>query len=184
MFYVRTAERLQRTSSWMENLQGGVEYLKKVVIDDSLGLGAELEADMQKLVEGYACEWKAAIEEPSILKRFRPFVNGDAPDRGVCSLDDILPDTGVAALIEGRQVAIFRLAGGSVHALGNFDPFSKANVLSRGLLGDVKGEPVVASPVYKQHFSLRTGQCIEDPAVEVPVYPARVEDGFVVLDMP
>jgi nitrite reductase (NADH) large subunit len=183
MFYVRTADRLQRTSAWLDNLQGGIEYLKRVVCENSLGLGAELEADMQRHVETYACEWKAAIEEPSILKRFRPFVNSDAPDRRVFTLEDILPDTGVAALVEGRQVAIFRLAGGSVHALDNFDPFSRANVLSRGLLGDLQGEPVVASPIYKQHFSLRTGQCIEDPGVAVPVYPARVEDGFVVLDM-
>jgi nitrite reductase (NADH) small subunit len=102
----------------------------------------------------------------------------------VCTLDAIVPDTGVAALVEGRQVAVFRLADGAVHALGNLDPFSKANVLSRGLLGDLQGEPVVASPVYKQHFSLRTGRCIEDPGVAVPVYPARVEGGFVVLDMP
>ena len=71
-----------------------------------------------------------------------------------------------------------------VFALGNRDPFSKANVLSRGIVGDLKGELVVASPVYKQHFSLRTGRCVEDAAVEVPVYRATVEDGFVLLDLP
>jgi len=83
MFYIRTADRLQRTSVWLENLEGGIEYLRKVVCEDSLGIGAELEADMQKHVEGYECEWKKAIETPEILKRFRHFVNSDEPDRSV-----------------------------------------------------------------------------------------------------
>jgi assimilatory nitrate reductase catalytic subunit len=100
-----------------------------------------------------------------------------------CRLEDILPDTGVCALVEGRQVALFRV-GEAVFALGNLDPFSKANVLSRGIVGDLKGELVVASPVYKQHFSLRTGACLEDPAVAVPVYAARIEDGDVIVEMP
>jgi len=99
----------------------------------------------------------------------------------VCALADIVPNTGVAALVGGEQVAIFRLDDDSVHALGNLDPFSRANVLSRGIVGDLKGELVVAAPVYKQHFELLTGRCVEDPAVRIPVYCARVEDGFVVV---
>jgi nitrite reductase (NADH) large subunit len=83
MFYIRTADRLQRTSVWLENLEGGIDYLRRVVCEDSLGIGAELEADMQKHVEGYECEWKKAIETPEILKRFRHFVNSDEPDRSV-----------------------------------------------------------------------------------------------------
>ncbi|HUQ25656.1 MAG TPA: nitrite reductase small subunit NirD [Burkholderiales bacterium] len=92
----------------------------------------------------------------------------------VCRLDDIVPDTGVCALVEGEQVAVFRIHQ-EVYAIGNRDPFSGANVLSRGIVGDLNGELVVASPVYKQHFSLVTGRCIEDPSVSVPVYRARVE---------
>jgi nitrite reductase (NADH) large subunit len=80
MFYIRTGDRLQRTSTWLENLEGGIDYVKKVVCEDSLGIGAELEADMQKHVETYRCEWKEAIESPQILRRFRHFVNSDAPD--------------------------------------------------------------------------------------------------------
>jgi nitrite reductase (NADH) large subunit len=83
MFYIRTADRLQRTSVWLENLEGGIDYLRKVVCEDGLGIGAELEADMRKHVEGYECEWKKAIETPEILKRFRHFVNSDAPDPNV-----------------------------------------------------------------------------------------------------
>ena len=102
----------------------------------------------------------------------------------VCCLEDIVPNTGVAALVDGKQVAVFRLrddgtSGDSVHAIGNFDPFSRANVLSRGIVGDLSGEPVVASPVYKQHFSLLTGRCLEDTSVTVPVFRALVDGADV-----
>jgi len=99
----------------------------------------------------------------------------------VCRLDDIVPNTGVCALVAGQQVAVFRLDDDRVFALSNHDPFSHANVLSRGIVGDLQGQLVVASPVYKQHFRLETGECVEDPAMRVPVYPARVEgDGVMV----
>ncbi len=78
MFYIRTADRLQRTSVWLENLEGGIDYLRKVVCEDSLGIGAELEADMARHVETYECEWKKAIETPEILKGFRELVNSEA----------------------------------------------------------------------------------------------------------
>ena len=64
MFYIRTADRLQRTSTWFNQLEGGQDYLRKVVVEDSLGIGAELEAEMQGLVDTYACEWKVAVEDP------------------------------------------------------------------------------------------------------------------------
>jgi nitrite reductase (NADH) large subunit len=96
----------------------------------------------------------------------------------VCELDDIIPEAGVAALIEGRQIAIFRV-GDNVYALDNYDPNSEANVLSRGIVGDLQGELVVASPVYKHHFSLATGRCLEDPDQSVRAYPVRVTDGRV-----
>jgi nitrite reductase (NADH) small subunit len=97
----------------------------------------------------------------------------------VCKLSDIVPDTGVCALVHGRQVAVFRLADDSVHAIDNLDPFSKANVLSRGIVGDLKGELVVASPIYKQHFSLVTGQCLEEADVRIAVFEARADAGTV-----
>jgi NAD(P)H-dependent nitrite reductase small subunit len=99
----------------------------------------------------------------------------------VCPLEDIVRNAGVAALVDGEQVAVFRLDDDSVYAIGNRDPYSGANVLSRGIVGDLKGELVVASPVYKQHFSLRTGRCVEDAGVWIPVYRAGVEDGIVVV---
>jgi len=100
----------------------------------------------------------------------------------ICPLEDIVPNAGVAALVDGEQVAVFKLDDDSVHAVGNRDPFSGANVLSRGIVGDLKGELVVASPVYKQHFNLLTGRCVEDASARIPVYAARVEEGRVVVE--
>jgi nitrite reductase (NADH) large subunit len=82
MFYIRTADRLQRTSTWRDNLEGGLEYLRKVVCEDSLGIAAELEADMARIVATYECEWKKAVEDPTTRKRFRHFINSpDTDDR-------------------------------------------------------------------------------------------------------
>ena len=100
--------------------------------------------------------------------------------RTICALDEIWPDSGVAALLGGEQVAVFRIGETEeVYAVGNHDPFSDANVLARGITGDIAGEPVVAAPVYKQHFRLRDGVCVEDTAVSVPIYPVRVYNGAV-----
>ena len=83
MFYVCTADRLQRTSTWRDNLEGGLDYLKDVVIHDSLGLAAELEAQMQAIVDSYQCEWKTAVETPEVRQRFRSFVNSEKPDEQI-----------------------------------------------------------------------------------------------------
>jgi nitrite reductase (NADH) large subunit len=88
MFYVRTADRLQRTSVWRENLEGGLDYLKEVIVADKLGLAAELETDMQYVVDTYACEWKNAITDPETRKRFRQFVNSDQPDNHVVFVEE------------------------------------------------------------------------------------------------
>jgi nitrite reductase (NADH) small subunit len=106
----------------------------------------------------------------------------------VCLLDRLLPERGAAALLaaggEPVQVALFRMRDGVVHALGNVDPFSGAAVLSRGIVGDRGGVPTVASPVYKQVFSLVTGECLDDPAVRVPVYAVRLADGWLQVGIP
>jgi len=97
----------------------------------------------------------------------------------VCALDDIVPQTGVCALLGRKQVAVFRVGPDHLYALSNFDPFSKAFVLSRGIVGDKGGIPKVASPVFKQSFDLRTGQCLDDPAVSVRHYPVRLRGNRV-----
>ncbi|MGO1234254.1 MAG: nitrite reductase (NAD(P)H), partial [Marinobacter sp.] len=80
MFYIRTADRLQRTSVWMDNLEGGLDYLKQVIFEDSLGICQELEAEMELNVENYQCEWATTLEDPEKLKRFSHFINSDATD--------------------------------------------------------------------------------------------------------
>ncbi|NHC02715.1 nitrite reductase small subunit NirD [Acinetobacter sp. 187] len=98
----------------------------------------------------------------------------------VCALEDITPNTGVGALIDGQQVAIFRVGQEQrVYALSNQDPFSQAYVMSRGIVGDVQGERVVASPMYKQHFSLATGRCLEDKDQKLLVFPSKIEQGKI-----
>ena len=98
----------------------------------------------------------------------------------VCNLNDIVPNTGVCALVGEAQVAIFRIGDtDEVHALSNFDPFGNANVLSRGLIGDIGGELVVASPLYKQHFKLTTGECLEDDDVKIDKFDVRVNNNKI-----
>jgi nitrite reductase (NADH) large subunit len=97
MFYIRTADRLQRTSTWRDNLEGGLEYLQQVVCEDKLGIASELEADMARIVATYECEWKKAIEDPVTLRRFRHFINTDAVDTNVVFVQErgqIRPATG------------------------------------------------------------------------------------------
>ena len=99
----------------------------------------------------------------------------------VCSLDQIVPNTGVCALLDGQQVAVFHVADAAqrVYAIGNFDPNSGAAVLSRGLVGNLGERIVVASPIYKHHFDLATGECLEAPENSVAAYRTRIEDGKV-----
>ena len=107
----------------------------------------------------------------------------------VCPLEEIAPNTGVCALLDGKQVALVRVGEGEgeaseVYGLDNFDPFSKAFVLGRGIVGDRNGVPKIASPMYKQSFDLRTGQCLDDPEVRVASYPVRVREGWVEVEVP
>ncbi len=111
-----------------------------------------------------------------------PTVVSDAVEAwiAIAPVSAIIPFTGIAALVEGEQVAIFRLASESeCYAIGNYDPFSAAYVMSRGLVGDKGGVVKVASPIYKNTFNLLTGQCLEDESVRLPTWPVRIVEGIV-----
>jgi len=105
--------------------------------------------------------------------------------QNICKTDDILPNMGVCALFEGQQVAIFKVINlqGSeeFYAINNYCPFSQSNTLSRGLIGSLDDKIVVASPLYKQHFDLTTGICIEDNSVSVNIYPVRLDGTTIQL---
>lgn len=99
----------------------------------------------------------------------------------VCAADDILPNTGVCALVQGRHVAVFRIGDDRFHAIDNIDPQSGASVLSRGLIGSLGDRLVVASPLYKNHFDLRTGECLEAPQNSVRTHAVRIDGGRVLV---
>lgn len=114
----------------------------------------------------------------------------------VCQLNDIIPEGGVCALIEGKQIAIFRTKADELFAIDNFDPFSHANVLSRGLIGGTLLECTaedgsvtqrdvvyVASPIYKQRFDLATGQCLDDDTVKLNSYPVSLDGDKVLISL-
>jgi len=114
-------------------------------------------------------------------------VHGDGADAAwqpICRLDDLIPDAGIAARAHGEQVAVFLTETGPF-ALDHVDPFCGAAVLARGIVGELQGHPVVASPMYKQHFRLDTGQCLEDATVRVRRWPLRVDaDGVLRVGRP
>ena len=103
--------------------------------------------------------------------------------KAVCSLDDIVPNTGICALVDERHVAVFHIAGReqSLYAIDNIDPNVNASVLSRGLVGSLGDRVVVASPIFKHHFDLRSGECLEAPENSVSSYAVRVENSTVLV---
>jgi nitrite reductase (NADH) small subunit len=103
----------------------------------------------------------------------------------VCRLAELQPERGVAALLpDGAQVAVFRTHDDALYAVSNMDPFSSAAVLSRGIIGDRGGVPVVTSPIYKEAFDLRTGRCLDDDTVTLRIYAVHVLDGMVLVGSP
>ncbi|NAT78913.1 nitrite reductase (NAD(P)H) small subunit [Dickeya dadantii] len=225
MFYIRTGDRLQRTSVWLDNLEGGIDYLRQVVIDDSLGIAEELENEMRHVIDSYQCEWQTTLAHDENRALFRAFLNSDTPDEAVVMvpergqprparleektpitasdapgaegwqcvgfLSDIPANAGMAARVGHQQVALFHLPAaqpgqaGHVFALDNQEPGSGANVLSRGIVGDVAGEPVVISPLYKKRLRLRDGVSPDDSELRVRAWPVRiVQDRIWVANEP
>lgn len=184
MFYIRTADRLQRTSTWMDNLEGGIGYLRAVIIEDSLGIADELEQEMARVVESYQCEWQTTLSDPQQLALFRSSINTPArnqtakPWQAVCRVEDIPDQLGVGATLGDREIALFRF-GKTVYALDNREPGSDVSVLARGLLGDAGGEPVVISPLYKQRIRLRDGRQCDSGEPVVRAWPVKIEAGEV-----
>lgn len=96
----------------------------------------------------------------------------------ICAVSDLIADAGVPALFKDQAIALFYV-NEQVYALSNYDPIGQANVMSRGIIGSIKGELVVASPLYKEHYSLVTGQCLEQATFKLAVYAVKVCDGVV-----
>jgi nitrite reductase (NADH) small subunit len=118
-----------------------------------------------------------------VLEVARPETEPGIEWRDVCAIDDVLPGAGVAAMLDGEQIAIIRTRADRLFALSNFDPFSKAFVIARGIVGDRAGIAKIASPIFKQNFSLETGECLDDPSVRLQVFPIRVVSGRVQVSL-
>ncbi|MEU5580514.1 nitrite reductase large subunit NirB [Streptomyces huasconensis] len=175
MYYLRTAERLERTAPWWERM-GGTDHLKSVLIDDALGLCDELEAQMDRHVAAYRDEWRAVLADPAALARFRRIGPDDAPQAG--SPEFLETGRGRPAVLpDGTEAALFKDRDGTLYAVGNRDPFSGTDVIADGIMGSRDGVPVVASPMHKQEFDLRTGECLDDPRVRLPVHEAPAAGG-------
>ena len=99
----------------------------------------------------------------------------------VCRIDDLEVERGATALVHGQALAIFRTQDGHVYALGNHDPFAKASVIAKGIVGVRDGVPFVASPAHKHAFDLRSGRCLDDDHVAIPAYAVRIDDGMVLV---
>jgi nitrite reductase (NADH) large subunit len=297
MYYIFTADRLTRTSVWLENLEGGIEHVKEVVIHDKLGLCDELERRMQHLVDTYRCEWKEVVNNPAKRRLFRQFVNTDETEpgieivheRGQCRpadwpkdgalvqltapktngcleqtasgtpdgwlgpsaseapagepfaseqtngvgsrfsrrppsstpptsavakidsrplhggtggrrpsngrleqrwvpvgrVEDFPQDGGAAVKVGKVQIAVFNFTSrGGWYACQNMCPHKNAFVLSRGILGTASDEPKVACPLHKRPFSLATGECLSGEALSLKVFPVKVVNDEVYVELP
>jgi NAD(P)H-dependent nitrite reductase small subunit len=250
MYYIQTADRLARTSVWLENLEGGIERLREIIIDDKLGICEELERMMQHLVDTYRCEWTEVVNDPERRKLFQQFVNSaeteigieivaergqarpadwpkegailqietlahppappmtagsteDAKQNGrpsrrsmgddtakpqwvrVGRIEDFPADGGAAIKYGDVQIAVFNFAGrGEWYACQNMCPHKKAFILSRGIIGTQGETPKVACPLHKKTFSLESGECLSGEDYSVKTFPARVDDGEVLLLLP
>jgi len=242
MYYIFTADKLTRTAVWMEKLEGGIHYLKEVVINDKLGICDELERRMQDLVDTYKCEWKEVVNDPEKRKLFRQFVNTDeaeptiefVDERGqkrpadwprdggpliqikmpgyestngngesdgkshrlpakdlsrkwvpVGTVSDFPKDGGATIKYGDVQIAVYNFSSrGEWYACQNMCPHKNSFVLSRGIIGTAGGEPKVACPLHKKPFSLKTGACLSGEDFSVKVFPVRVTDDQVFLELP
>lgn len=233
MYYCTTADKLVRTAAWLDKLEGGIDHLREVVIDDKLEICEDLEKMMQSVVDTYQCEWKAVVDDPEKRKFFRQFVNtdetepciefvdqrgqrrpGDWPSEMV-SLDQVrmldgrtleeheqsqleetrwvqvgtvanFPANGGATIKYGAvQIAVFNFTNrGEWYACQQMCPHRKAFVLSRGIIGDAGGVPKVACPLHKKTFALDSGDCTSGDDYSVRVFPVKVEDDEVYLELP
>ncbi len=223
MYYIATADRLTRTATWFEKLEGGIEYLRAVVIHDRLGIADELERQMQFLVDTYKCEWAEVVRDPKKRARFKHYANTGEHDDSVELIDqrgqkrprdwkddepakvrsrlhlpliqtswvkvgrveDFPKDGGVAVRYGEAQIAVYNFSSrGEWYASQNLCPHMKDMVLSRGILGDQKGEPKIACPQHKKTFSLKSGDCLSGDPYRIRTFPVKVENGFVLVDLP
>ena len=192
MFYIRTADRLTRTSVWLDKLEGGIAHLRDVILHDSLGIAAELERQLQRLVDTYADEWRGVVEDPARRAQFKLFasdgkVHLPVIERSfvrVASVRDVPRDGGIAVRCGEHELALFHTAAGEWYATQNACPHTGTGVLARGIVGDCAGAPKVACPLHKRTFDLRTGACLSQDAQAIATFAVRVDGEDVLVELP
>lgn len=191
MFYIRTADRLTRTSVWLDRMEGGIAHLRDVIVHDSLGIADELERQMQELVATYTCEWKDVVRDPAKRAHFRRFASAKSlPVLQRCyvrvaSVRDVPRDGGIAIKYGDTQIALFHVAARNEwYATQNACPHSNEMVLARGIVGDAAGTPKVACPLHKRTFALTSGACLSSDAPDIVTFPVRIEGDDVYVELP
>lgn len=188
MFYVRTASRLERTAAWLKSLDGGVEYLRNVIVHDSLGIAADLEADMARVIRAYRDEWHEVVVDPTKRLLFSRYITVDETPPGLgdnlaalCRLAAVPQGGGVCVRWRERDLAIFRTEDNRVYATDNCEPGTKASVMDHGIVGDSNGEPKVTSPIYKHSYELKTGKSLDGDTSSLTVFAVMVESEWICI---
>ncbi len=196
MFYIRTADRLTRTSVWLDKMEGGIERLREIVVDDALGIGADLERDLQHLVDSYECEWTGVLRNPERRAQFRQYARGHdaSPPQAspsartwvrLAKVAEVPRDGGIAARYGDAEIAIFHFASrGQWFASENLCPHKQQMVLARGILGDRAGKPKVVCPLHKNAFDLESGSCVTGDLAGIVTFPVRIEGEDVWVELP
>jgi nitrite reductase (NADH) large subunit len=196
MFYIRTADRLTRTSVWLDKMEGGIERLRKIIVNDALGIAAELETELQYLVDTYACEWAGVLADPERRAKFQQYARetdlskvevAGKTSRWVrlAKVAEVPRDGGIAARFGGREIAIFNFASrGEWYASENLCPHKQQMVLARGILGDVQGTPKVACPLHKNTFDLKSGACLSGSLAGIATFPVKIVGDDVMVELP
>ncbi|KAF8749404.1 BFD-like [2Fe-2S] binding domain [Rhizoctonia solani] len=211
MFYIRTADKLMRTwCRWIEQFEGGIEKLKKIILEDELGVCADLDREMDALVGTYQCEWTTVVKNPERRKQFRQFVNSDERqsqiepiiERGqtrpadwpkefpppLAKTSDMRPTpagtTSAVAKYGDTQIAIFHVPGRGYFATQQMCPHKRAFVLDHGIVGDVIGTNEYGRSSAQAKLWVERGNCSSDPEMKILTFDAREEDGVISVLLP
>lgn len=201
MFYIRTADRLTRTSVWLDKMEGGIDRLRQIIVDDALGIAADLEQEMAALVGSYECEWAGVLRSPERLATFKtnsqttpilhPISMPNHPGKSeqkwvrMAKVWELPTEGGLVTHFDEYEIALFRFpARNEWFAVDNLCPHQQQPVLARGILGDSKDCPKVACPLHKTCFDLRTGTCLTADLPALSTYPVKVEGDDVWVSIP
>ena len=198
MFYIRTADRLTRTSVWLEKMEGGIERLREIIVDDVLGIAASLEKDLQYLVDTYECEWAGVVRNPEQRALFKQYAaaaagkpinskpsNGERSWVRLAKVAEVPRNGGIAARYGQSEVAIFNFAArGEWFATDNLCPHKQQMILARGILGNAGDTPKVACPLHKNTFDLKSGACVSGDLAAIATYAVKIEGDDVWVELP